>query len=346
MVGVLWAILAIIGELLAVFVDFYPLARSDKGEHIEDAFRVLIYMSVPVFTFVVAVLVYSVLRGGTSEFPAEDGPPLRGRGAAPVAWLAITGGLALVTIIYPGILGINDLFFEDDQTDLVVEVEAVQWAWIFDYPDQGVSTINELVLPLDRNVTFEITSTDVLHSFWVPSFLMKIDAIPGKTTEITLRPNSVGSFENDPLMRAQCAELCGLAHSKMTAFVTVMEAGEFDLWVAEKAAEPAAEPTPAAGAQQIAIVAKDLLFDRDEITVEPGSQIVVSFDNQDNGVPHNWALYESREAAEGGAQPLAGSAIESGPTVQKIVFDPPEPGTYFFRCDIHPTTMFGDFTVQ
>jgi len=345
-VGVLWAILTIIGELLAVFVDFYPLARSDKGEDIEHAFRILIYMAVPVFTFVVSVLVYSLLRSSTSEFPGEDGPPIRGRGAAPVAWLAVTSGLALMTIIYPGIVGINDLFFEDEETDLVVEVEAVQWAWLFDYPEQGVSTVNELVLPLDQNVTFEITSSDVLHSFWIPSFLMKIDAVPGKTTEITLRPTSVGSFTTDPLMRVQCTELCGLAHAKMVARVTVMEPGEFDLWVAEKAGTSTVEPTPAANAQQIEIVGKDLLFDLDEINVESGSQVVVTFDNQENGVPHNWAFYESRDDAEGGEESIAGSPIEFGPVVQQIIFDPPDPGTYFFRCDIHPTAMIGELTVQ
>jgi len=345
-VGVLWALLTIVGELLAVFVDPFPLTRSDKGEDIEGAFLVLVYMAVPVFTFVIAVLVYSVLRSSTTEFPEEDGPPIQGRGAAPVAWLAVTSGLALMTIIYPGIVGINELFFDDDETELVVEVEAVQWAWIFDYPEQDVSTVNDLVLPLDRNVTFEITSTDVLHSFWVPSFLMKIDAVPGKTTEITLRPTSVGSFATDPLMRVQCAELCGLAHSKMTARVSVMEADEFDLWAAEKASVSTSEPTPAADSQQIDIVGKDILFDLDAITVESGRQVLVAFDNQDEAVPHNWALYESRDDAEGGEEAIAGSPIEAGPLIQQIVFEAPEPGTFFFRCDVHPTTMIGEFTVQ
>ncbi len=346
MFGVLWAVLTIIGELLAIFVDPFPLTRSDKGEDIETAFRVLVYMAVPVFTFVVSVLVYSVLRSSTTEFPGEDGPPIHGRGAAPVTWLVVTSGLALMTIIYPGIVGINEIFFDDDETELVVEVEGVQWAWIFDYPEQGVSTVNELVLPLDRNVMFEITSTDVLHSFWVPSFLMKIDAVPGKTTEITLRPTSVGSFATDPLMRVQCAELCGLAHSKMAARVTVMEADEFDLWAAEKAAVSTSEPTPAADSQQIDIAGKDSLFDLDEITVESGRQVVVVFDNQDEAIPHNWAFYESRDGAEGGEEAIAGSPIVAGPVVQQIVFEAPEPGTFFFRCDVHPTTMTGELTVQ
>ena len=346
-VGVMWAVLTIIGELLAIFVDFLPVVRSDKGEEIEEAFKILIYMSIPVFTFVISMLVYSVIRSSSSEFPGEDGPAMKGRGSIPVAWLAVTSGLALLVMIWPGLTGVNSLFFDDDETELVVEVEGVQWAWIFNYPEQDVSTVNELILPLDRNITFEITSSDVLHSFWVPSFLMKIDAVPGKTTEITLRPTKVGSFETDPLMRLQCAELCGLAHSKMVARVSVLEAGEFDLWAAEKAAGPlGGEPTPAAGAQQIEIVGKDILFDLDEITVESGTQVEIVFDNQDAGIFHNWAFYESRDAAESGALAIAGSPIEAGPLVQQVVFNPPEPGTYFFRCDVHPVDMTGDFTVQ
>lgn len=346
-VGVLWAVLTVVGELLAVFVDFYPLARADKGEDIERAFRVLIYMAVPVFTFVVSMLIYSVIRGSTSEFPGEDGPAMKGRGSIPVAWLAVTSGLTLMVMIYPGLIGISEIFFQDEETDLVVEVEAVQWAWIFNYPEQDVSTVNDLVLPLDRNVTFEITSSDVLHSFWVPSFLMKVDAVPGKTTEITLRPTEIGSFLDDPLMRVQCAELCGLAHSKMAAPVTVLDQSEFDLWVAEMAdASPSSSPAPTGDAQQVAIIGKDILFDIDQITVNKDQQVAIAFDNQDEAILHNWALYESRDAAESGAEPIAVSPPEAGPVVQTIVFDPPEPGTYFFRCDVHPTIMTGDLIVQ
>ena len=75
LVGALWLILTAIGELLAVFVDIYPVAKSDKGEEIEHAFRVWIYFAVPVFTMVVAVLVYTVLRHRSVGTPDQDGPP-------------------------------------------------------------------------------------------------------------------------------------------------------------------------------------------------------------------------------------------------------------------------------
>ena len=69
-------------------------------------------------------------------------------------------------------------------------------------------------------------------------------------------------------------------------------------------------------------------------------------DNQDDGVLHNWAFYESRDDAESGGESIASSPIEAGPALQRIVFEAPESGTYFFRCDVHPTTMIGELTVQ
>jgi cytochrome c oxidase subunit 2 len=344
--GLIWIGLSVAVEIVALSVDFHPAAKSDKGEEIVHAFNFLVYLAIPVFMFVVVTLVYSIVRQSSLGFPDDDGPPLRGQGAIPLSWLAITGGLTIFMMIYPGIIGIDKIFFQDEEPDLVVEVEGVQWAWLFNYPEEDVSTVNELVLPKDRNVTFEITSRDVLHSFWIPAFLMKIDAVPGLTTEITLKPTEVGSFENDELMRVQCAELCGLAHSKMSSLVTVMEPGEFDAWLAEKAAEPEPTATPSGEVQTVSIIGKDLLFDLDTITVEAGRPVTVSFDNQDAGILHNWALYNSQSDAEGGGSPIVGSEIEAGPVTQQITFDPPDPGSYFFRCDVHPTTMTGEFIVQ
>lgn len=347
-VAIIWAVFTAIGIYLVATIRFYPEPAADKGTDIEHAFRVLLFLSVPVFSFVMATLIYSLVRSSTFDYPDEDGPPIRGRGIVPVSWLAITSGLTLIMIVYPGIIGINDIFFKDKPPDLVVNVTGVQWAWLFEYPDQNVSTAGELVLPVDRNVKFQVTSNDVTHSFWIPSFLMKIDAVPGQVTEIEVEPTRVGSFRDDPLMRVQCAELCGLDHSQMVAPLTVMTGDEFDAWIREQQSKPtpSPSPSPAAGVQEVTVVGKDLKFDTNEITVEGGRQVDIIFDNQDNGIPHNWALYESQEAADNGEASIVASEIETGPVTQHVVFDPPEPGTYFFRCDVHPTTMTGKLVVQ
>ncbi len=349
-VAALWLVLTAIGEVLAAVGDFYPLTRSDKGEEIETAFRVLVFFAIPVFAMVVAVLFYSVLRRRTAGPPTEDGPALQGRGPVPLAWFGITAALTLAIMIYPGLTGIPRIFGDEPHPDLTVEVEAVQWAWLVSYPQYDITAGREMVLPVDRTVEFKVTSRDVLHSFWIPAFLMKIDAVPGMTTTISLRPTQTGSFQEDPLLRVQCAELCGLSHSRMQLPVRVVTEQEFADWVKERqgAARAALTPQPgaAAGAQEVAIVGENLLFDTDEIAVEAGRRVVIRFENRDAGVPHNWALYESEEAASGGVAPLAVSPIEPGPIEQEIVFDAPEPGTYFFRCDVHPTTMTGELVVR
>ncbi|HXF50194.1 MAG TPA: cupredoxin domain-containing protein [Dehalococcoidia bacterium] len=105
-------------------------------------------------------------------------------------------------------------------------------------------------------------------------------------------------------------------------------------------------PTPAAQVEEITIVAKNILFDLDEIRVKAGSQVKLTVDNQDGGVPHNWALYESESAATAGQAPIVATPLETGPVKQELVFDAPDPGEYFFRCDVHPTTMTGTFIVE
>jgi len=350
-VGALWLLLTGLGELFAATVDFYPQARSDKGEDIEHAFRVLVYFAVPVLALVVAVLAYSVLRQRTAGPPLEDGPPMQGRGAVPWAWFAVTAGLTLTIMIYPGLVSLPDIMGHEEEQpgDLVVDVVGIQWAWLLEYPQYGVKTSRELVLPVDRTVHFQITSQDVLHSFWIPGFLMKIDAVPGRTTMMSLTPTETGDFQADPNLRVQCAELCGLSHSRMRIPVRVVNESEFDAWLREQAQEatpaPGEEPTPAPDAQELTIVGSNIQFDTDEIAIEAGRQAVVTFDNQDAGVPHNWALYESESAARNSGEPIAASPIEDGPIVQQIAFDPPAPGAYYFVCDVHPN-MNGELIVE
>ncbi len=106
-------------------------------------------------------------------------------------------------------------------------------------------------------------------------------------------------------------------------------------------------PTPAAEVIEVTIVAKNTLYDLSEIEVKAGAQVKLTHDHQDKGVSHNWALYESEDAANAGETPLASTPLEVGPVKQELTFSAPStPGTYFFRCDAHPATMYGDFIVE
>ena len=122
------------------------------------------------------------------------------------------------------------LTMENDQVQ-TVNVVAYRWNWGFNYLDEDVYTVGTpaqnavLVLPVNEKVRFELTSPDVIHSFWVPDFLFKMDVIPGKTNAFELTPDKVGTYVG------RCAELCGVEHSQMLFSVKVVERAEFDAYV-------------------------------------------------------------------------------------------------------------------
>jgi cytochrome c oxidase subunit 2 len=329
------------GEYLAATVEFYPESHSDKGKEIRDAFMVLTYLAVPVCAMVVGVLVYALAtRRGSG--PDDDGEPLRGRGAVPAAWFAVTSGLTLLVMVYPGLTSLGDVIDNPSNPELTVKVEGVQWTWLVSYPDQKVERTAPMVLPVDREIRFEITSLDVLHSFWVPAFAMKIDAVPGKTTVVSLRPEQIGSYETDDLMRLQCAELCGLSHSKMMIPVSVVSQDDFEKWVAEKQVKATPAPSggaPAAGA--LTLTAKNSTFVERTLEARAGQPFEVAFENTDTGTMHNFSIYTDSSATDSlysGAFFSSGTQTESVPGL--------EAGTYYFRCDVHPSTMNGELTVK
>ncbi len=229
----LWALLTATGLLIATRVDLHPVEASREAEIIDSAFNFLLLLAVPVFTFVFVVLVYSIVR-----FRADgadlDGLGYRHNRKFVGTWVAITSALAVLVIIHPGLTGLAELESEP-QADLTVEVLARQWAWTYTYVESGltIEAADELVLPVGERVRFLVTSEDVIHSFWIPGFRTKTDAVPGTTTEILATPTVIGTFREDPNFRVQCAELCGTGHARMRTRIRVVTGDEFEEWLAE-----------------------------------------------------------------------------------------------------------------
>jgi heme/copper-type cytochrome/quinol oxidase subunit 2 len=117
---------------------------------------------------------------------------------------------------------------EAGNNPMEIEARGQQFAWKFTYADHDDLQSGELVLPLGREVRFTMHSDDVIHSFWVPNFGQKMDAVPGIETEILVTPDELGEFE------VVCTELCGLGHATMRAAARVVEPAEFDAWVEEQ----------------------------------------------------------------------------------------------------------------
>jgi cytochrome c oxidase subunit 2 len=129
------------------------------------------------------------------------------------------------------------------EPDVVVNVVGKQWSWDFNYVNEqtfeagthaqltgkpGVEeSLPTLYLPVNQRTEFVLTSRDVIHSFWIPAFLQKLDMIPGKVNKFQVTPTQTGEFQG------KCAELCGAYHSQMLFNVKVVEQAEFDAHIAE-----------------------------------------------------------------------------------------------------------------
>lgn len=234
--GALWLVLTVLGEAAVQLfaVDAFPVVASRQGEISDDAILFILRVVVPVFAFIGVVIVYSALRFRARPGEEGDSPvQTRGDGRFAWGWVGVTSALTVLVIFYPGVTGLRELWRLADAPDpLVVEVTASQWEWRFTYPQQKLSNLQELVLPVDRPVRFVLRSNDVVHGFWVPAFRVKADVVPGETRELVITPDRIVSTTTSPLARVQCAELCGAGHADMNSPVRVVSAQAFAKWVA------------------------------------------------------------------------------------------------------------------
>ncbi|NQW18679.1 MAG: cytochrome c oxidase subunit II [Chloroflexi bacterium] len=225
--------------MLILLWNIFPVAASREADIIDEAFLILTILAIPIMALVVVIMGYSVLKFRRSEGDFEDAEYVTTHKTWVHSWLIWTTALCIAVIIFPGWIGLVDIrATQNDVADVTVDVTGQQWVWTYEYPDLDVSIISELVLPVDSLVRFNITARpdDVLHSFWIPAFRMKIDAVPGLITKMDVTTTEIGEFNHDQNFRVQCAELCGLNHAIMFTRVRVVEKDEFDAWVAEHSA--------------------------------------------------------------------------------------------------------------
>ena len=213
---------SVIGIAITLWIDWFPESAAGSANKIDTLYDVLLICSVPVFVLVMTIAIYSVVRFRAKPGDMGDGAPIHGNTRLEIIWVTIPFIMVTALAIY-GWIVLDDLEAKQ-RNEMVVKVTGQQFTWSFEYPSEQVSS-PELVLPVDRPVEFRIQTKDVIHSFWVPQFRLKSDAVPGLTTTIRLTPDKPGRYE------VVCAELCGLGHSTMRQFVRVLPAADFDTWV-------------------------------------------------------------------------------------------------------------------
>ncbi len=213
---------SVVGIAITLWIDWFPIPAADSAGQIDTVYDVLLICSVPVFVLVMTVAIYSVIRFRAMPGDMRDGAPIHGNTRLEVVWVTIPFLMVTALSIY-GWIVLDDI--EAKQPDqMVVKVTAQQFTWTFEYPGEKVKS-TELVLPKDRPVEFRIQTKDVLHSFWVPEFRLKSDAVPGLTTKIRLTPDRIGRYQ------VVCAELCGIGHAAMRQNVRVVPAAAFESWL-------------------------------------------------------------------------------------------------------------------
>jgi cytochrome c oxidase subunit II len=240
--GVAMFVTAVVSSIFLLQFDWFGDAASVERGPIDTLFDVMIVLSCVVFAIVLVMFAYALYAYRAKPGDESDGKPVHGNTRLEIAWTLIPTIIVLFGAGYSWVV-LNDI--EAKASDrMPLNVIGQQFKWTFEYPEETVGsgesaapvTTNELHVPVDRQLEVTISALDVLHSFWVPEWGIKRDAVPatdpeeeGIDNQFVVTPDEEGTFS------LVCTELCGTGHATMRATVIVESQEEFDQWLAEQA---------------------------------------------------------------------------------------------------------------
>jgi cytochrome c oxidase subunit 2 len=320
---------------------FPPEPRTTEAEEVRTLFLVIFFLGAAVFVGVEGFLLYAVFRYRRRD----DRLPVQHHGnrKVEIVWTVIPTVIVLILFV-TSMITLGNISARSDDA-LEIEVDGFQWQWTFRY-DTGYEVTGNpgeppvLVVPTGEPVRLILRSDDVIHSFFVPAFLVKTDVIPFGQDQA---PNELEFTVTDPgTYFGQCAEFCGDLHADMTFAVEAMEAAAFAEWLdtASSATPTPPEPSVPPDVHVVELSAEDIAFDRLDLEVPAGEPFVIRFTNLE-AVVHNVSVYdEDTKIFEGGEV--------TGPDVTIDYLIPAlEPGEYTYICDFHPIPeMTGTLTAS
>lgn len=213
--------------------------HSEFGRAIDYLWRELLTLGTIVFVLVETALIVTLVKWRRREGRGEP-KQVHGNTTLEITWTLIPA-VVLASIAVPTVRTIFKTEAKAVPNALQVEVVGHQWWWEFRYPQLGITTANELYLPVGKTVNFALTSKDVIHSFWIPELAGKRDVITNHTNYLWFTPESTYAWNGF------CAEYCGSSHANMHFRVFTVTQPEFDAWAAHQATGPAyaaAAPAP------------------------------------------------------------------------------------------------------
>ena len=213
-----------------------PRGGTEQARDISDLYGLMFSAAIAVAAVVYGLILWSLwrYRRRNDDLPPQFRKHIPLEVLYTIVPVLVVGWLFVATIRTEN--PIDDL---KPGPDLVLNVTGFQWQWKFEYPDHGVSITGgpdrppEIWLPIGERVRITLRAPDVIHSFYVPEFLFKRDAIPGTVNEFDFVVEEEGVF------RGECAEYCGLEHSQMIFTIRGAPPAEFEDWIAEQGTESA-----------------------------------------------------------------------------------------------------------
>lgn len=254
----LWCVLAL--ALVAACSGPYPQStlepRGDFAQMVDSVFMKTVYLAGIVFVLVEGVLLIALFKFRGK--PADADPKqIHGSTAVEIIWTIIPA-VVLAIVAVPTVQTIMatakvPTVSPDGQPPLKVEVIGHQWFWEFRYPELGITTANELHVPINRTIDLRMKSGDVIHAFWVPQFAGKRDVFPNRETRLWFSAQVTGEFPG------ACAEFCGTEHARMDFYLMVDSVDQFKAWTARRLSDSAMkyDGTPKNTADSAAFISVD-----------------------------------------------------------------------------------------
>ena len=227
---------ALFAAAAAALTACAPEAAGDQGAAVNDLYEVFFYVAAGVFAVVAGLIGWSILR--FRKKPGDDTAPPQTKHnlALEITWFAIPTAIVVVLFVLSA-GALQDVNEAHPDPVVTVRVDAFQWGWRFTYEGEAVVVEGlpqepaRIVLPVDEPLRFDLHSTDVVHSFYVPKFLVKRDTIPGETNRIDYVIREPGTYDGE------CAEFCGVLHDRMLFTIEAVPMEEFEAWLSAQRTE-------------------------------------------------------------------------------------------------------------
>jgi cytochrome c oxidase subunit 2 len=314
---------------------------SGKSTDVHRLFFVILWLALPVFLFVEGMLLVAVVRFRKRAGDESAPPQIPGNRRALTAFFA--GPLAIVVLLLAfGEVAVARVDRSDPSPAERLVVTGFQWEWSARYLNEEFTVTGRTLkqpmtmeLPVDASTEIELRSTDVIHEFYVPDLLFMKNAVPGHPNVFTIRPTKLGTY------RGQCAQYCGLWHSKMTLILKVVPQADFSRWVTRQKTAASGAGSCSPRGSKISLVAKTISWDKTCLAVAVGLPFQITIDNQDKGIDHDFAIYDTPKLKHR----LYLSSKVTGPGTKTFTGPALPAGKYYFQCDIHGPAMSGTFVV-